>query len=535
MKRLLIICLLGFLGMALKAQKAQPEEGSISYIAGENVYVKFQSTENILAGDTLFVNKAGELVPALRVENLSSISCVCSLLGDFEPQVALPVFTSGIRIRVEEKQTLDTISKILPGVLMAKETDTSETAIEEYQREQLISGRFAISSYTNFSNVSKSLSQKMRYTVSFNIKNISGSKLSAESYISFVHDNRRWDEVKNNIFKGLKIYNFSLNYDFTDRTRLVLGRKINPKLSSMGAIDGLQFEQKVGSVSFGIVAGSRPDYRDYSVNVNLFQAGAYVSHDYIKDRKMMQTSLAFIQQMNSGNVDRRFIYLQHTNSLVKNLFFIGTVEADLYKKINNIRSDTFRLSNLYLSLRYRVIRQLSFTVSYNNRQNTVYYETYKNIIDQYMNDNALQGFRFQVNSAPVRNLSVGVTAAYRYRKSDPSQTKNLYAYASYSSIPWLKTSATASFTWLETAYLSGKIYSAGLSKDLSPGKLSGGLNYRHVRYKVISTDSYLDQNIAEINLMWRIMKKLSLSVYYEGTFENINSYNRIYINLTQRL
>ena len=38
----------------------------------------------------------------------------------------------------------------------------------------------------------------------------------------------------------------------------------------------------------------------------------------------------------------------------------------------------------------------------------------------------------------------------------------------------------------------------------------------------------------EINLTWRMMKKLSFTFNYEGTFEKDRHFDRIYINLTQR-
>jgi len=399
---------------------------------------------------------------------------------------------------------------------------------------QLISGRVAVASYYNFSNTEAPHTLKMKYTVAFNARNISGSKLSAETYINFIHDNRHWSEVQDNVFNGLKIYSLALNYDINETARMLLGRKVNPKLSSMGAIDGLQIEKKFGSFSVGLVAGSRPDFQDYSYNFSLFQAGAYVSHDYMKDGRTMQNSLAFIDQMNDWKTDRRFVYFQHTNTLVKNLFFMGTVEMDLYEKIDSVASNTFRLSNLYLSLRYRVIKQLAFTVSYNARQNIIYYETYKNIIEQYLDDETLQGFRFQVNASPFRNFSLGATAAYRNRPQDPQPTKNLYFYAMYSQVPVLEVSVTASATLLSTAYQAGQIYSAGLSKDLARGKVNTGLTYRHVQYDFNESITKLNQNMLEINFMWRIMKKLSCSVYYEGTFEKVNQFNRIYVNLTQR-
>lgn len=508
-------------------------QGSISYVTSQNIYVKFPSTENISVGDTLYLMDGENILPALLVENLSSISCVCRSLTGLELTAGQVMYARGPKnvYADEEEPPAQTVEVVPPPAL----GDSTGAPAEDQKPPQLISGRFAISSYTNFSNTPAANSQKMRYTASFNIRNISGTRLSAETYVSFVHDDRRWEEVKENVFNGLKIYSLALNYDFNENTRLLFGRKINPKLSSMGAIDGLQFETRFKSLSVGLVAGSRPDYRDYSFDPALFQAGAYIGHEYSRGKKNMQSSLAFIQQMNAGNTDRRFLYLQHISSIIKNLFFIGTAEVDLYKITDSVQSGDFKLSNLYISARYRVIKQLSFTLSYNSRRNIIYYETYKNIIDQLVNDETLQGYRLQVHATPVRNFSLGATAAYRYRDRDPDPTKNLYAYASYSQVPWLESSATASFTWLETGYVSGKIYSVGLSKDIIRGKLSGAVNYRYVDYTYYNAEYTLIQNMAEINLMWRIMRKLSCSIYYEGTFEKVNSFNRIYINLTQRL
>ena len=304
----------------------------------------------------------------------------------------------------------------------------------------------------------------------------------------------------------------------------------------MGAIDGAQLEVKFKSLTAGFLAGSRPDYDDYSVNFDLFQYGAYLSHDLVTRKGNMQSSLAFAEQKNNGNTDRRFVYFQHSNSLVKGLNFFGTIEFDLYKydTVAEQLQNTFNMSNIYLSLRYRVIKQLSFSVSYSNRQNIIYYETYKNILDQILDYEKLQGYMFRVNYNPIRYLSIGVNAGYRFRKSDPSPSKNLYGYATYSRIPFVNMSATASVTLLETSYISGKIYSIMLSRDILKGKLYAALGYRYVDYSYFNAETSIPQNMAEVNLNWVIYKKLALSVNYEGTFEKVNQFNRLYINLTQR-
>ena len=76
--------------------------------------------------------------------------------------------------------------------------------------------------------------------------------------------------------------------------------------------------------------------------------------------------------------------------------------------------------------------------------------------------------------------------------------------------------------------------SLGFSRDLLPGKLYGGISYRYVDYKFVNSEAPLVQNMGEIDLNWQIMKKLSVSLTCEGTFEKNQNFNRVYVNLTQR-
>ncbi|MEZ5082328.1 MAG: hypothetical protein R2750_02570 [Bacteroidales bacterium] len=515
--------------------QTQPSEaeGKISYITSQSIYVKFESTEFIEVGDTLYFQEEGKLVPAMVVKNLSSISCVCSPISSKEFNVSDRLI---FKIKTAPNPVVEIPATYQDTVLQpVLESDTiPEQDEDKKELEQDIRGRLSVSSYSNFSNSPAANTQRMRYTFSLNADHLGNSKLSAETYMSFVHSNKNWNEIESNIFNGLKVYKFSLKYDFNETTSLTLGRKINPKLSSVGAIDGFQFEKKIRDFSVGAFVGSRPDYMDYSINLNLFQYGIYAGHEHTVKNGMMQSTMGYIQQDNDWQTDRRFLYFQHINTIVKNLYFFGSAEMDLYKKVDNNPESTFNLTNLYLSLRYRVIKQLSLGLSYSARQNIIYYETYKDFVERLLETETLQGWRFQVNYRPVKFLSLGVNVGYRYRPEDPKASQNLYAYATYSNIPGLDAAATISVTLLETSYISGKIYGIGLTRDILKGKVSAGLKYKYVDYLYSNTEFTLVQNFGELNLSWRIYKKLSLSIYYEGTFEKEQTFNRIYANLSFR-
>jgi hypothetical protein len=248
----------------------------------------------------------------------------------------------------------------------------------------------------------------------------------------------------------------------------------------------------------------------------------------------MQSTLAYVEQMNDWKTDRRFIYLQHVNSLVKNLTFYGSAELDLYRMVFNATDSSYsssmtpRLTNLYLSLNWRVIKQLSLSFSYNNMQNVIYYQTYKSYLDKMQDPATLQGFGLQIVVRPVNKLSIGINGSYRFEQKDPKNTKNVYGYITYSQIPGINVSVTASVNLLQTSYIGGGIYGLSLSRDFARGKLYGSLGYRYVDYRYYGSEIYTPQNVGEVSLTWRIYKRISFTVYYEGTFEKYNSFNRIY-------
>ncbi len=508
-------------------------DGWVTYITSQHVYVKFNSMEDLVAGDTLYIKRGDKDVPALKIKNLSSISCVCTPLISDAFKVSDDVFAE-LKIKITpEAADLSITNEPEQKKLVESESPYADST-PEVLLNQDISGRISVSSYSNLHNQSTIRNQRMRYTFSIRANNLGNSKLSAESYISFAHNNTNWEEIKENIFTGLKIYKLSLKYAFDETMQISFGRKINPKLSSVGAIDGLQFEKSFSGFTVGGLVGSRPNYEDYGFNLDLLQYGIYLGHELKGTHGSMQNTLAFIEQTNNSMTDRRFVYFQHTNMLAKNLFFFGSAEVDLYSRVDSAQETTFDLTNTYLSLRYRIIRPLSVGLSYSARNNIIYYETYKDFLERLLETETLQGWRFRVNYHPAKYLFMNAQAGYRFRKDDPRPTKNLNGSVTYSRVPGIGASVTASATWIETNYLNGIVYGLGISRSILSNKLSGGIKYRYVDYLYQNTEMALIQQVGEVNLSWMVYRKLSLSVFYEGTFEKENPYHRIYINISQR-
>ncbi len=534
MKKIVFLSVILLIMMGVRAQKADTlVKGNISYLTSQNVYVKFQSTRGIKTGDTLLIDQNGKPTPALVVRSLSSMSCVCEPLIQYQFSESLPVYFKGITTPVipakqpEFQSVQKEATPLEPDTIAAK----GGNAIKPVQN---IYGRVAISSNANFSNTPSANSNRMRYTMSLNADNIGNSPLSAESYISFVYRNDRWSEVKDNIFNALKIYSLALRYEFNPGTTVWLGRRISRQIPVMGAMDGLQFEKKIKDVSVGVIAGTRPDYRDYGFNASLMQFGAYASHQITAKKGFAQTTLSIIEQTNSGKTDRRFAYLQHTNSLINKVYFFASAEVDLFMKTVQNQDAPPRLTNVYFSLRYRPARKVSLSASYSRRNNIIYYESYSENIEKLLQSGAFSGYGLSVNYQPVNKISVGARAAYRNRKNDPEPTMNFYGYIAMTKIPGLNAAATASVTVMETAYLSGKTYGVTFNRDLVPGKLFGGLGFRYVDYSFKTSESSFAQSMPAADVTWRIMKNLYFSANYEGTLEKVSRYHRVFVNVTQR-
>jgi hypothetical protein len=304
-------------------------------------------------------------------------------------------------------------------------------------------------------------------------------------------------------------------------------------------MDGIQMQKTFSSISLGAVAGFRPDYETYGFNANLFQYGGYAAYKSKKPGTVNESSIAFMQQMNGSKTDRRFLYFQHSNSIIRNLYFLGTFEVDLYQlKIdssgNETSSNTFSPTGIYLSLRYRITQKLSLSGSYDARKNVMYYETYKSYIDRILENELRQGFRLNASYRITRELSFGLQGGYRYMKSDPHPSKNLYSYLTYSQIPVLKISATISGTYLKSNYINGMVGGINISRDFFSGRVNTGAGYRYIDNEIPENNSKLRQHMIDFNCSWQFYKKMILSMNYEGTFENEFRYNMVYLQVRKR-
>jgi len=518
-------------------------KGNINFISSQNVYVQFLNTDGIEIGDTLFNFSNNTYQPVLIVKNKSSISCVGTVVGANTPAVSNFVFA---RKRAEPASIDVVAQKSKEGIALNDlAINRAKKGIQSTGNGALLSGRVSLSGFINNTS-DTTLNSTFRFNLSMNAHHIANSNFSAECDLSLTNRNTYTtfvnlssiDTMKlisfRQTFNDARIYNLSLKYDISKTASVLFGRKININLANIGAIDGLQFENSGKLISFGAVAGSRPDTYTYAINPNLFQYGAYISHHLTDKTGSMQTSIAFFNQTNKMQTDRRFVYLQHSNSLLKNVDFFGSAEVDLFGLQNNQPVTTFNLTSAYLSIRWRTLQNLSMALSYDARKNIYYYETYKNYVDSLLDKETRQGLKFQVNYQPFNRISWGGTAGYRFATATSNQSLNGYTYLTYSQLPIIDATFTINATALKTDYMTGMIYGASLSRDFFKGKLYTELSYQNVNYTYTTTTQLLEQNV-DINLSWRMTRKLIFSMDLEAMKDtNSNLQGRLFFNITQR-
>ena len=199
MKILLPTILLIFSWTFLAGQTLpETREGKVSYVTTQDIYVKFQSTENIVSGDTLFMTTNGVRVPAAIVRDISSISCVCIPFAGIKLSVGDQLFSNKTGVTPQ--------TPVIAAGETARAVPVAEDSVEPKKTEtkavkQIVSGNLTLASYSNFSNITAN-SQRMRYTFALSIQNIGNTKLSAETYITFAHKLDNWSEIQNDLFNG---------------------------------------------------------------------------------------------------------------------------------------------------------------------------------------------------------------------------------------------------------------------------------------------------------------------------------------------
>jgi len=535
-----IYLLIMFLGVSIylfsKEEMTKVLKGTVSYISSQNVYVKFENTEGIETGDTLFLNINNNYIPAIKVDYISSTSCAGVTITDnkIEVDAALFAFVPNGESENETEDAEITEAAVTTAVVTSEITNNEIKANPTFEPVPTLSGRFSVQSYSNFTNQSSSYDyQRWRYTFQLNANRIGGSGFSYSQYLSFAYRASNWQYISSNLEDAFRAYDLAIGYTFNEVTSIWAGRHLNQKISNVGPIDGLQFETGFSGWTVGAAIGSRPDLENMGWDLNLFEYGAYVYRSDEVFKGDMYNTLGYFTQTNDFKIDRRFIYYQHSNSAIENTRIFFSTEIDLYKIVNGQSESEFSLTSLYTSINIRPSDLFSIFLSYDARKNVIYYETFKSFIDSVYENETRQGFRTRLTLRPVKYFYLGVNYGYRFRKGDPKPSNNYGGYITYSQIPGIESSMTASFSRINSSYTNGDIWSVNLNRPIVYG-VDLWLGYRYTTYQFRQGIPDMNQQSASVGLSIYLLKPVLLNFTYEGVFEDVQSSGRFLANLTYR-
>ena len=177
MKRLLYIYITVILSaVSLLGQESNGIiEGRVSYKNTQNVYVKFDNTDKLNIGDTLYVIVEGNELPVFVIKHLSSISCVGNNISNFDLKINDRLFAKHkevpgseqkeVIVNATEDNLIEQISEINKDVL---EEVLPKTSINN----QHINGRISLNSYSNQPSEGDNRTTRFRSTLSLTASNI---------------------------------------------------------------------------------------------------------------------------------------------------------------------------------------------------------------------------------------------------------------------------------------------------------------------------------------------------------------------------
>lgn len=503
----------------------QTLSGTVSFITSNNVYVKFEDTRDIDIGKILLLNGS----ECLQVTDKSSTSVVCSVINDCSLTNGDTV-TYAIEVRVETTRPTSITEPEEEEVLPPETNLPIEAETQDPIYQESIRGRVSLSSYNTFSDVRDDRGI-FRTRFSLDAEHLGDSKFSVQSYLVY-----RNFSTTDNDYDGrtsiFNVYNLNVRYDATPSLSMTAGRKINPKATSIGAVDGLQVEKYFGNFFMGAMGGFRPDFENFGFDADLLQYGGYVGIETDDRDFISETTFGAMEQTNAGSTDRRYIFFQHMSTIGSNFTLFSTAELDIF---GNSGNET-RLTNLYLSGRYRFSRAVNAMVSYDSRKLIIYYETFQTDIERLLDEDlARQGLRFRLNVRPTKIIWMGISYSRRFQSDEQNKSDNFYGYVTLSNVPVIGGRFNVNYNRNSSNYLDSNIYSARYSRGFFESKLSTDVYFRRADY------TYDNSNIEDLSLNYygatlgyRLSRTWMLSVSGEFSQSDPENSFRFYTRLTKR-
>lgn len=258
-----------------------------------------------------------------------------------------------------------------------------------------------------------------------------------------------------------RIWVLSLSYDDPDhRIGFSAGRFLPRRLGSTGYLDGALVNARLtDNFEVGVFAGRRPKWAYHESAMTLNKYGGYFSYKpKVGGQFLVDQSLGLVADYHGSTVSRSFFAWTGSLRIGTRWGISQSVELEINRGWRADKAnETFTLSNLFINSWLSVMKELRFSMQYDNRQNFWTYE-YKSRADSLFDNRVRRGLRGRVDLSPVSRL--WLSGSVGYRKADGDED--------------------ASMSYTGTARKSG-IFVRGLSLGLTlsgfDGEFERGTNY----------------------------------------------------------
>lgn len=510
------------------------ELATVSYLNEQSVYLRFNQTKGVQEGDTVY--RESDAQACLVIQKVSSVSCLASRLSDCEVQKGQVFFVRlsadaeppsiDPPIKEEQPRAIESVSDSLAQTQTLK----AKTLPKKGERGFL---NLALSSAATTSDIGRETYRSV-FRANLRVDSLFGQDLRLEAYGN-VQDFRRSYESSGDALRA-NVYNLALIYHPSKTHQITLGRRLNNRIASLGAIDGLQWEGNWGGWRTGVIAGSRPDFENYAYNFDLMQYGAYGSYDWRTGKNFGQASIGIMQQTNQGAIDRRYLYTQQSYRFDR-WYLFGSAEMDLYENFDSAQAqNTFKLSSLFLSARWRATDRWTLFASYDSRQQVIFFERYDSEIERLLSEQgARQGLRFRSDYRFWRSTQLGLSYNLRTNPTAGNNSQNLQASLSQGNLPWIGGTISYRFNQNQNGQINSEINSLRYSRGFKSGQRFS-VYYRYMAMRYVFREITLDpQQFYGAEYSQNIGNSWNLGIMGEYSLIHQQNQIRLYLRLSKRI
>jgi hypothetical protein len=428
-----------FMGFKASGQ-TNSRPGEVTYITGENVYVRFPSTDGLAAGDTL---RGEDGSPCLVVQQMSSTSCVTVPIGGCTPAVghAMLATIAAPPETPEVAESKEAAADPNPGEAPSQNASAGTSTPPMRISGSVTAAAFATSALRN--SHAGLTTARGTFRVNLGAENLAGLPLDVDLAGNFQSIYRDANASTPGWRQRNTFYQVAATYRLNKPgIAITAGRRLARGFSTVGSLDGLHAEWRQGPWVAGAMAGFQPGLLTNGFDTNRPAYGLHVGRHGRGDVLRTDWRLGFLAQSFAGATDRQFVFGQYDLDLGNTLQLFASGEWDVYATAGYERSGP---RALFGSVQWQFAPGWSAYLSGDKRAPIMRFSSFESATLQSLMDRPAQtvyrtrlsgriaaNHRFTLGLSDRRETaSIGRTAQLRYTWSDLPRVGGRLGYSAF--------------------------------------------------------------------------------------------------------